>query len=211
MISPILGVQHSTLLVGTDFMTANASDAVAKIEDSSVDGYSGVSVTATNAASLSAQMDSNSTTKAEAFQGASAQSAQGVLSSNMLAGEAKAYIQNAASDPAEAVQSANGAVSVVASDEVMLNSKTVMVTGASKTNDLGIGLLNNLADQLLYSHDFTTKSGSQSVEFGNIVLVASDYGDDDNAIEVAKRGKKFQYLGQTGNHRCIGDRSVLQQ
>ena len=191
-------------LIGTDIGPQSPSDAIARIIDSTVAGEAGVSVEAVNKATLQAMINSDVTAKAAAMQGASGMAAQGVLASNMLAGDAQAYIDETDTTPsAESVTSGSGAVSVKASDKTTLDSKTLLVSGASRTNDLGIGLINNFASQLLDAYQYTTKSGTKTLEFGDKIYVASDYAFGDSDHQKATKGTVYRYLG-TGESLNLG-------
>ena len=213
------GVATLDALVGTTNSTPDPSDAEAVISSSSVSGYGGVSVTADNAVVLNALFNSDATSKAEAFAGASAEAAQGFLASNMVAGEARASIVNVSSP----LIAAAGDVSVAARDRMVLNSRSVMKTSADSQNDLGtallnkgFGLINKLANQIQDSYQYTTKSGNQNIDFGERVLIASDFGDEAAAnsgdqteiAKVAMRGKVYKYLGQE-MVRDLGQQSLF--
>ena len=60
----------------------------------------------------------------------------------------------------------------------------------SPTNDAGAGLLNNWAGSVLDDYDYTSKSGTKTLSFGDTVRVADDA---DEAIA----GKVFQWMGPT--------------
>ncbi|MEM9643120.1 MAG: LEPR-XLL domain-containing protein, partial [Pseudomonadota bacterium] len=106
-----LGTATLDALVGTDFGAQTPSNTVARITDSNVAGATGVSVTALNSAELDAQIDNDASSSAAAFQGASAMSANGALASNMISGEAQAYIDETdALASNEAVTSSAGSV-----------------------------------------------------------------------------------------------------
>lgn len=179
-------------LIGTDIGPTTPSDTVARITDSQVEGQTGVELRAVNSAELKALINNEASSNSEAAQGASAMSAQGVLASNMLAGAAQAYIDDTDGVVSgEEVRSAAGSISVEASDTTVLKSDTLMVTGASRTNDLGLGLLNNLARELLNQYQFTTHSGTKLVDFGDKVYIGDDFAVED------LRGKVFKYMGTT--------------
>ncbi|MDP2086045.1 MAG: LEPR-XLL domain-containing protein, partial [Gemmobacter sp.] len=176
-------------LIGTDIGPKTPSDTTARIIDSDVAGQAGVEVTAVNKATLFASVNTDVSALSEAVEGASAETGQGILSSNMLAGAARAYIDDTDTTPSgHQVLSAAGAVTVRADDEVLLNSETRLATGAKRTNDAGIGFINSFAQTLLDSYQYTTKSGTKALNFGDKVYVASDYAG-------ASAGKVFQYMG----------------
>ncbi|MBR9891184.1 LEPR-XLL domain-containing protein, partial [bacterium] len=177
-------------LIGTDIGDKSFSDAEARIIDSDVAGQAGVTVIATNSAELTARIGTDVSSDPSAFQGAEAMAAQGVLASNMLAGAANAFIDDTEATPSgESVTSAAGMVRVAASDEVVLESQTLIDTGASRTNDLGLGLLNNLAQELLDTYQYTTESGSPALVFGDRVFIGTNHANSD------LHGKRFQYMG----------------
>ena len=81
-------------------------------------------------------------------------------------------------------------VTVSAQDAAEIGSATTMKASVAPTNDAGAGLLNNWAGSVLDDYDYTSKSGTQTLSFGDTVRVADDA---DEAIA----GKVFKWMGTT--------------
>ena len=175
-------------LIGTDIGPTDDANATARIVESTITNSAGVTVEAINAANLKAQIDSNATAAAAAFHSASASAMSGTLSSNMMSGSAIAYIEGGS----VTTTSAAGSVSVTANDLVVMASTTAMTTTTSKTNDLGIGMINGLANTLLDDYKYTSKSGTHNLEFGDLVYMASDIATTHSTIAAESM---YQYLG----------------
>ena len=164
-------VLYSTLdaLIGTDIGDQQPASVEAYIENSHVTADGNILVNAENTAILNARLDAEATAAAVAFKGASAVAATGILASNMVATDARAYIDN--SDTINA----GGDVTVLANDEASIRAVTEMVTSSRETNDVGVGILSNLANTLLGDYQFTSNSGTQDLVFGDNVRLASDF------------------------------------
>src|SRR5258706_9305980 len=67
---------------------------------------------------------------------------------------------------------ADGAVTITAQDASGIASDTAMYGEVSPTNDAGAGILNSWAGSVLDEYKFTSKSGTQSLKFGDLVRVA---------------------------------------
>ena len=178
-------------LLGTGIGDQQPAKVQAYIQDSNIQAQRDVSLTADAVATLNARIDTASTTAASAFFGASGMSASGTLASNMVASDAQAYIVHAGPTGSEDIV-AGGNVLITATDEATINAVTELVTTSKVTNDLGIGILNDLASTLLHEYQFTTKSGNQTVVFGDKVRVASDYD-----ATKGTPGAVYQYMGTT--------------
>ncbi|MGB7817523.1 MAG: hypothetical protein WBL35_02135, partial [Ornithinibacter sp.] len=86
---------------------------------------------------------------------------------------------------------AGGSVTVTSSDRSQIVAETSIYGAVSKTNDAGAGIINNWAGTVLDDYRFTSRSGTQRVDFGDLVRVADDYGTDAS-------GKVFRYMGVAG-------------
>ena len=67
------------------------------------------------------------------------------------------------------------AISITAADDAEISSETTMYAEVSPTNDAGAGILNKWAGSVLDDYDYTSKSGTKSLVFGNTVRIADDY------------------------------------
>ena len=162
---------YSTIdaLIGTDIGDQQPASVEAYIDNSSVTADGDITVNADNSATLNATLDADATAAAVAFKEASGSAATGILASNMVASDARAYIDN--SDTIVA----GGNVTVSANDEAIIQALTEMVTSSSERNDVGVGILSNLADTLLNDYEYTSNSGVQDLVFGDTVRLASDF------------------------------------
>ncbi|TVQ58422.1 MAG: LEPR-XLL domain-containing protein, partial [Rhodobacteraceae bacterium] len=183
-----LGFQVLDAILGTSFGPADPSVVLAEVSDSTLTAGGAITVTAENAATLKALIDTQATSFSAAAQGASAMSASGVLASNMVAAGARAALID--TNPANGRMAVNGAaLTVEAREAATLISETLLVTGARRVNDLGTGLINSLAQALLDSYGYTTRSGSHALKFGERVRVASDFTGSGEA------GRVYQFMG----------------
>lgn len=172
-------------LIGTDIGQRTRADTTATISGGTVEAGA-VAVTADNVARIEAVIDSDVSSAASAFKGAGGYAAQGVLASNMLAGAAVAEIRDGADITATA-----GDVAVTARDVVTLNSTTALGSSQSTSNDLFLGMVNDLARNLLDSYDYTTASGTVDLVYGDVVLVADPGGDGPDRF--------FKFVGDAAN------------
>ena len=72
-------------------------------------------------------------------------------------------------------------VTVLAQDDAVIDAQTLLVATVSPVNDAGAGLLNTLAGLLLDDYQYTSKSGTRNLVFGDKVLLADDYFADSAA------------------------------
>jgi len=179
-------------LIGTDIGDQQPASVEAYIDNSSVTADGNITANAENTATLNARLDAMATAAATAFFGASGAAASGILASNMVASDARAYINN--SDTVIA----GGDLTVSATDEALIHSVTEMVTSSTEVNDLGIGVLNNLADTLLADYQFTSNSGTQDLVFGDKVRLASDFMGTGTAETV------YRFLGVSRTNTDLG-------
>ena len=111
-------------------------------------------------------------------------------------------IQNYAANPLWRLVStvdAGGAVEVSAADRAILVSTTSLYGAVTKTNDAGAGILNNWAGSVLDDYRFTSRSGDQRVDFGDMVRVADDYDGPDAGGDVDDlAGSVVQFMGVAG-------------
>ena len=109
---------------------------------------------------------------------------------NILSNAAQQYATNPLWRLVSAVD-AGGSVTVASTDRAVIVSETSIYGAVTKTNDAGAGIINNWAGTVLDDYRFTSRSGTQRVEFGDLVRVADDHGTD-------AAGKIFRYMGVYG-------------
>jgi len=92
---------------------------------------------------------------------------------------------------------AGGNVTVTASDRATIEASTSLKAGVSKTNDAGAGIINNWAGDKLADYQFTSKSGTRQVHFGDLLRVADDWTAPATAVQpgLDLRGRVLQYMG----------------
>jgi hypothetical protein len=276
------------------------AEVQAYILNSDIQADGSIRLSADSKANLEAKIDTNATSAAAAFYGASGMAATGVLASNMVSSQARAFIEQNEFDlttsagseallpgarvkletntgnglageiyeyrnesladllrildplrlqgplelfgllPVPVVDlsatdfsdtslwkkldypvgagnvAAGGDVSISATDDASIDAGTELVTTSTAINDVGVGVLNNLASTLLGEYQYTTESGVQDVVFGDKVRLADDFGTFDYTshqgteatllvtgdrvkldfdIGEAKAGEVYEYLG----------------
>ena len=163
----------------------NAAAVKAYLQDTSVDAGD-ISITAANSAVISSSIDSSATSAAYAFTGANAFSANFIMASNRVLSETSAGVSF--TGPAQGTIDSSGNVVVSATDAGSeITSDSAIIAGAKATNDGGLGVLNDLINTLKNDYQFTSKSGTRAVEFGDVVRVVSDDPDVDDVF--------YQYMG----------------
>ncbi|NRB01433.1 MAG: hypothetical protein HRU32_16765, partial [Rhodobacteraceae bacterium] len=146
-----------------------------------------VTVKATHAASLTSKLDSNASSAAAAAKGAGGQVIAGNLVSNAVVGGANASITCVQSGTP--ITTAAGDISVEADDASSLTATDAMLSAQSTTNDLLFGVVNDVAQKLMDTYEFTTLSGTRDLKFGDTVYVdGSIYkfmGDSASDVDLA--------------------------
>ncbi|MBN2326053.1 MAG: LEPR-XLL domain-containing protein, partial [Candidatus Omnitrophica bacterium] len=195
-------------LLGLDIGNQQPAGVQAYILDSSVTAGDNISLSAVSSASLNAELSTEATSAAAAFYGSGTMAASGVLASNMVSSLAKAYIEN--TDSVKSVDAGRN-ISIYARDAAAIDSSTSLVTSSKATNDIGVGILNDFIDTLLYDYQYTSNSGLQTLQFGDKVRVAGDYDDSKGKPE-----KIYKYMGTGGQYDLgsqdyIGDYGLWQE
>ena len=101
-----------------------------------------------------------------------------------------AYIDNGNSTghlPANAQVTSLGAMSITATDGASINASSEMTSINTPVNDGGAGLINHYADLVLNAYQYTEKSGSQTLNFGDKVWVGNGDGT----------GTVYRWMGTT--------------
>ncbi len=199
--SPSLFTQAFDVLIGNRIGTETGSEATAYIEDSNIDSAGDVTVRAVSSSTIEAEISNNSTAAASALIGASASNYAGILASNAVSGGASAWIDNSDVTSGEVINAAGG-VTVLADDTSRIDSQTLLEAPTSSSNDLGAGILNDLATTLLDDYRYSTESGSQTLEFGDRVRIASTFGGG------VEEGAVYQYMG-TGETVDLSDDTAV--
>ena len=175
-------------LLGTQIGTKDPDLTTASITDSSVTAGGTLTVQALSEARISSSIGNDATAATTALFGASAASYAGILSSNMVATSADAYVDNTGARAGTTVQ-AGGNVTVSARDTPTISAKSNLQDPASAANDGGAGILNSLAQSLMEDYQYTSNSGTQALAFGDMVRVADGYSGGGSG------GTVYEYMG----------------
>ncbi|MRH79170.1 hypothetical protein GH984_10725, partial [Spiribacter sp. C176] len=174
-------------LFGTTSPAADPAQAIARVLDSTISATDDISIQALNRASIDADLSNDATSSAGALTGASGSAASALVVTNRVAGGALAEIDNSTITSTGA-----GDLTLLADDDAFITAASSMKAISSTTNDAGASLVGTLVDQLTDSYSFTSKSGTQALEDGDRVRVASDGG-------TGVPGATYRYLGSDGN------------
>ncbi|MGA9638527.1 hypothetical protein, partial [Flavobacterium sp.] len=89
-----------------------------------------------------------------------------------------------------------GAVSVTASSAGRVEATSTLSAVVAPNNDAGAGILNRWTAQVLDGYEFTSRSGTRTLAFGDRVRVADDFSGTsivDGSVDPA--GQVFQWMG----------------
>jgi hypothetical protein len=200
-------------LLGTPIGTEDPAVVEAYIKDSVVTASGDLTLTATSAATLTAEVRNDSTAAASAMFGASATSYTGILASNKVSSTAQAYIDNTTSDtltsdPTGATKdvAVGGNITITADDQASIDAQTNLQSATSSSNDGGVGILNGLIGTLLDTYQYTTNSDLVALKFGDKVrLAGGDFDGDgdgdgvDYAGGTGTPGAVYEYMGADAN------------
>ncbi|MGH3743984.1 MAG: phosphoribosylglycinamide synthetase C domain-containing protein, partial [Mycobacteriales bacterium] len=180
-------------LLGLDTVTSafgsqQPAQARAYIEDSTVQAAGDLTLTAATTATLSATVGNDATTFATSFYGASAMSAAGVLASNKVATDTEAFIDNTNPSGGPLAVDSRGSVALSATDAPSISAQTHLGVSAKVVNNLGVGLLSGLVNEILGQYQYTLDSGTQTLNFGDRVWTGTN-ADGSNQV--------YEYMGTT--------------
>ena len=206
-----LGYEAQNLLFGTFdallgfasnnsvFGNENPAKVSAYIRSSEVSAAGDLTVTADALAEIGARTSNSSTAAGAALFGASAMITSGVLASNKVSSAATAFIDNGDNATNTAEVKVAGELLVTALDESGIDAVTNMTAAASKKNDLGLGIVNDLFNTLTGDYQYTTNSGRQALQFGDQVRLDDvDYTTDDPPTSIAQ-GDWVELASDVGN------------
>jgi len=189
------------LISGAFDGASTPSDAQAWIRNTPIHVSGDVTVRATQAAQLVATVGNEGSAEAEltgvlatswATKGISG---GGVLASNKVNTKATAFIEFTGS---AGTVDAGGVVTIAASDAAAIESHATVVQSAVVTNTAQ-GLAQALSDLLPVDNDFTTKSGTRSVDPGSRVRIASDY-----VVPGVVAGHVYEFKGSAAESIDLG-------
>ena len=178
--------------ISNAFDGAGQGSVTAYLEDVTVVADGDVTVSATSNSNITANLSNDATSAASALKGAEGKAVGVVLSSNKVNSITDAYIDNSSTvvDPLNPDIDAQGSVIVTADDDSSIIADSTLKAESTVTNDFGLSAAADLADALLGSYQYTTNSGEQEVESGELVYIASTYTDGDG-----EKGSVYRYLG----------------
>ncbi len=160
-------------LLGTQIGTAQPDEVLAYVEDTDVNAFRDVTIEALSKGNITATTGNEATSAAAALYGATGLSTSGVLASNLVNSDAKAYVNYTSVTTKKIVTS--GELKVDAEDSASIQANTKMLASATTTNDAGASILNNLSAALLNDYQYTTNSGNQVLNTGDEVRIAPNY------------------------------------
>ena len=178
-------------LLGTSLGTEQASSTSAKLTDTIVTAAGNVVVDADSTVAINAEVSNEATAALAAIANASGTSVSGILASNRVSSTVDASVDFASSTTiaANKTVSAGGSITVAAKDDASITADTTLLSVSSVTNDGGASLVNAVAATLMNDYDFSSKSGSKTIAFGDKVRVASTHTSGGVAATV------YQYMG----------------
>jgi hypothetical protein len=185
-IDAILG---DDVLADDAFGLQNAAKAEAKVVSSTIDITGDLSVTADNTAKIDAEVSNEATSATTSIAGTDGKAMGFLVASNKVLGGAYATIDNTLASAA--VVKAND-VTVTASDDGEITSVGNILALAEISNDYGVSIATGIIESLIESYKYTTKSGTQVLNEGDLVFIGSDYPDQ------SKRGQIYRFVGADG-------------
>jgi len=153
-------------LIANAFGNQSPADARAYIIDSSVDSAGAINLTAKSDMTLNAVVTNETTSAAYALKDASSLAVGAILVSNMVNSAAYAYID---STSGLRTIDADGGVNVFAQDDASILANSKLAAISSTTNDAGISLLTQFADNVIGEYQFTDRSGVRDLKKFNQV------------------------------------------
>ena len=172
----------------------------AYVQDSALSAHVDLNVLATEHADINATTDNASTNSvpgsAAGIYNESSTDTGATITSNMIKGEASAYIDNT-NAPADLV-TAGGALTVHAEDSSTIEATNTLLAYSVAASDGGQSVLTNFISQALDDYQYTTHSGVQTVMPNELVRVAPDYTNggyvaaDDTG---AGKGSIYEFVG----------------
>ena len=181
----------------------------AYIQDSDVDSAGAIRVTAVSDATLNATVTNETESAAYSFategDGASGFAVGVVLAHNMVNSEAQAFIGT--SDPAtvaendrQTVNARGGGVYVHSQDDSNIDANTRLAAISSSTNDQGLSLVTQLADDVVGEYWYTDRSGVRDLQFFDQVRLDDvDYTTNDANVTEIVAGDRVEILDDLSN------------
>ncbi|HEY1749492.1 MAG TPA: LEPR-XLL domain-containing protein, partial [Xanthobacteraceae bacterium] len=154
------------------FGSSPLADVTAYSSDSTLDATSGsISVEATEQAIITATTGNSSNSLASGLEGENSESTGGLIATNMVNAQATAYITSTTTT--QDATAGGGGISVIAQDDAEVhatNDQQIMSTSVSSPQ----GLLESYLANVLDDYQFTSASGTQGVNSGDLVYNGAD-------------------------------------
>ncbi len=185
-------------VVGTNLGTPATAQASASITATPVNltgaGVGAVTVKATNAAEIEAEIGNKVTASAEGAS-VSALAVSGVVALNKISGAAQATIDSGATLSATQGAVRGSSVEVSATDLAKISAATTIGASAKVTKTGGDaeeeGGEDGAAAEALARYTYTTASGARTLKFGDTVRVSDDW----TATARGEAGTVYRYMG----------------
>ncbi|HBJ37734.1 MAG TPA: hypothetical protein DDZ51_23855, partial [Planctomycetaceae bacterium] len=161
-----------------------------------------VDVLAESTSSIESTVSNATTSAASALTGATGMAIGGVLASNMVASDVKAFIDNSGiTDAPDRLVQASGNITVDANDSASIVSDTRLLADSTTTNDGGTSLIGDFLTSLIMQYEYSSTSGTKDLTFGDKVRVASIYELPEDAVddENFEGEAVYQYMGTAGS------------
>ena len=175
-VNNILSLAVNAILAANVAGSTDPAVTSAYIQDSNISSAGNLTVSANSTEAITSTIGNNTTSDAMAFANASGYTAAVSVSSNEVHAGVTAYIDNDNSTggrPSGATIVATKAALVSASDNSSVNATSQETTVNTPTNDGGGGLINSYANLVLDSYQYTDKSGTQTLNYGDKVWVSA--------------------------------------
>ena len=184
-------------LIGrTAIMTKSPVNALAFVEDSVIDVEGQLRIEADNTSKILAELTNDVESSAGAmFASSSGFAGGGLLSSNLVVGDAKAYITETTGNNTEINngESVDGDVIVRATNNARIDANTVMQSVSDSTGgDGGTTLVDSLLETVTGIYDYSSVRGSTALTSGDLVRVAGAH------TEGGASEKVYRYTGPDG-------------
>jgi hypothetical protein len=183
-------------LVGQNVLGSNnPATTTAYIQDSNIHSGGALTVQATSTETVTSTVGNNTTADAVGFANANGFTVGITLGMNEIHAAVTAFIDNDNSTgnrPANATVQSAGAMSVSATDSSSDTASSDQTSTNTPLNDSAGGLINHYADLALNSYQYTDKSGTQNLNYGDKVWVDDGTGNGTGSV--------YEYMGPGRHH-----------
>ncbi|MBF0461945.1 MAG: hypothetical protein HQL87_11155, partial [Magnetococcales bacterium] len=190
---------------------AQTAKVTAYLQDTTVNAAGAVTLSAASDATVRANLKNSTDSEAQAISGdASALAVGAVLATNMVNSSATAYITTSTGVVPPGTVNAGGGVTIHSVDSANIVANTKLEVTAAATSDGGVSLAQD-AVATAEGIDYSDRSGTQTVKFGDLVILDdADYvtSDEPDTVENGQRvtldfdmgggseGDTYEYVGK---------------